>query len=453
MAPRFAASILRRGRSSTGAVADKVLSGHLSPMAAARRSTRGHLHAARPVCARVLLRDAQRAQNRAYGFRKRLFAGNHQVGVLARGEHKLLGAGADGTLILRAHILGRAAALGHVARQAALVADLGIGPHVHLCVQHGAQLGPIQHEQTSHNQIPGGLDAPSPGDANVAGEREHRLLERPAFGDGLKMLPKKLPFERVGVIEVQLFTFLKRQFFPAAIVGIEGNNGGARQLLNQAPRQLRLPGAGWAGDADNVRFHACGRKTSSIASTRPSMVKTRAPAATSMPRPRAVWVVTGPMETTLTPWSEAAPATSTKFRTVDELVKAMASGLLAAPKISRACRAAPMGRLKRGVEFRDDDERAGTRRQDVAGDRSGETTGARNCLGSGRKWRGRGDYLSRVGARGSGGDRRVGRAWRGGAGGAVRCYRRNERSRDGEGSGGRTGGDLSAGLKCRRLTK
>ena len=53
------------------------------------------------------------------------------------------------------------------------------------------------------------------------------------------------------------------------------------------------------------------------------------------------------METTWTPWSDAAPAISTKFRTVEELVKAIASGLRPAPKTSRACTAAPGGTMVR----------------------------------------------------------------------------------------------------------
>src|SRR6266446_7373265 len=79
---------------------------------------------------------------------------------------------------------------------------------------------------------------------------------------------------------------------------------------------------------------------------------------------------------------------------------------------------------RRGVESRDEDardedERTATFWEDDAGDGSGEAAGARDCFGRGRKRRGRGDYLSRVGARGAGGGGRVSAAWRGGAGGAV----------------------------------
>src|SRR5580704_14670486 len=74
-----------------------------------------------------------------------------------------------------------------------------------------------------------------------------------------------------------------------------------------------------------------------------------------------------------------------------------------------------------GVEFPDDDERTGTFWKDDAGYRGGETAGARDRFGCSRKLSGRGGYLSRVGARGSGGRRRIGVAWRESAGGALRC--------------------------------
>src|ERR1017187_1531986 len=72
---------------------------------------------------------------------------------------------------------------------------------------------------------------------------------------------------------------------------------------------------------------------------------------------------------------------------------------------------------KTGVEFPDDDaqdddddKRTAAFWQDAAGDGRGETTGARDCPGRGRKRRGRGDYVSRLGARSPGGGGRVGAA-------------------------------------------
>src|SRR5271157_5663657 len=81
-----------------------------------------------------------------------------------------------------------------------------------------------------------------------------------------------------------------------------------------------------------------------------------------------------------------------------------------------------LSNTRKGVEFRDDDERKGTFWKDDPGDGSRETAGALDCFGRGRKRRKRGDYFSRVGARGAGGGGGAGGAWRGGAGGAVRCH-------------------------------
>ncbi len=64
-----------------------------------------------------------------------------------------------------------------------------------------------------------------------------------------------------------------------------------------------------------------------IACTNPPIVNSRAWTVTGMPSRRAVALVMGPMEATFTPSSAAAPATATKFCTVEELVKVIQSGL------------------------------------------------------------------------------------------------------------------------------
>src|ERR1039458_9812874 len=146
------------------------------------------------------------------------------------------------------------------------------------------------------------------------------------------------------MVEVDFPALIERNLFHAAVVGIQRNDGGPGQLPGKLFAELGLPGAGRAGDADDVRSHSVVGGVipvynPSTASTRPSTVNMRASAATSMPRPRAVRVVTGPMETTGTPASVSAPAAATKFSTVEELVKVMQSGLPAPPNTSRTCRA------------------------------------------------------------------------------------------------------------------
>lgn len=91
-----------------------------------------------------------------------------------------------------------------------------------------------------------------------------------------------------------------------AVIGIERDEGGSGQLAAE-------PRGGRAAPVSHI---------SRMASTSPSTVKTRAWAATWMPRLRAVWVVTGPMETALVA-AGSGPATLTRFCTVEELVKVM----------------------------------------------------------------------------------------------------------------------------------
>src|SRR5271157_4348306 len=150
------------------------------------------------------------------------------------------------------------------------------------------------------------------------------------------------------MVEVDFLALFEGNFFHAAVVGIERNDGGPGQLPHKLFGQLGFPGAGRTGDADDVRSHSVVGGVIPVynprtASTRPSTVKTRASAATWMPSPRAVRVVTGPMETTGMSASVSAPAAATKFCTVEELVKVMQSGLGAAPNTSRACPAASSG--------------------------------------------------------------------------------------------------------------
>ncbi len=61
------------------------------------------------------------------------------------------------------------------------------------------------------------------------------------------------------MVEVHLLALFERNFFHAAVVGIERNDGGPGQLPGKLFGQLGLPGAGRTGDADDVRSHSRGR--------------------------------------------------------------------------------------------------------------------------------------------------------------------------------------------------
>ena len=121
------------------------------------------------------------------------------------------------------------------------------------------------------------------GGAGVVGERVDRLVEGAARGDGLEVLVEQFPIQGVGMVEVDFLALFERDFFHAAVVGIERNDGGPGQLPGKLFGQLGLPGAGRTGDADDVRSHSVVGGVISVynprtASTRPSTVKTRASA-------------------------------------------------------------------------------------------------------------------------------------------------------------------------------
>src|ERR1017187_8107346 len=107
------------------------------------------------------------------------------------------------------------------------------------------------------------------------------------------------------MVEIHFLAGFQRDLFHAPIVGIQRDDGGAGQLAGELPRQFCFPRAGRSGDANNVRFHSVEGEVISVynpttASTRPSTVNIRASASTARPKPRAVAVVTGPIDATLT---------------------------------------------------------------------------------------------------------------------------------------------------------
>src|ERR1035441_6264070 len=252
-------------------------------------------------------------------------------------------AGAHRAFVLLADTPGSPPSLGHIARQAALEADVGMGLHVHLGIQHGAEFGPVEHEQALDDEEPGGLDAPRFGSARVIGEGVDRLIEGATGRDGQQVFVQQLPIERIGVVEVDLLALFEGNLLHAAIVGIEGNNRGPRQSLCELLCQLGFPGAGRTRNTNDVRSHYSDGGVISVynpstAATRPSTLKTLACVATSMPSWRAVTVVMGPMEATGMPRRASAPTASTRLRTVEELVKVRRSGRTARTSRARSAR-------------------------------------------------------------------------------------------------------------------
>ena len=59
-------------------------------------------------------------------------------------------------------------------------------------------------------------------------------------------------------------------------------------------------------------------------------MNTDASTVTSIPNPRAVAEVTGPMEADFMPATASVPATATRFRTVDELVEVIVNNCVVA---------------------------------------------------------------------------------------------------------------------------
>jgi hypothetical protein len=118
------------------------------------------------------------------GIGHRLFARNHQVRVLDGRTDETLRVGPNGLFVLFANRFGRAAALGHVAREAALEAHVEVRPDVHLRVESATQL------------------AHGPGAARVFREGVGRLLERAAGRQRQKVLVRQFPLQRAGMVEV-----------------------------------------------------------------------------------------------------------------------------------------------------------------------------------------------------------------------------------------------------------
>src|ERR1700732_4482684 len=105
---------------------------------------------------------------------------------------------------------------------------------------------------------------------------------------------------------------------------------GVDQILGgdlRFPRQPaeRRPGPQAAGTFVRKAHAEIGARLRTMASTSPRVVYSCAMISTRSPRSRAVCAVIGPMQAILT-WSESGPGiASTKWRTVEELVKVIMS--------------------------------------------------------------------------------------------------------------------------------
>ena len=69
------------------------------------------------------------------------------------------------------------------------------------------------------------------------------------------MLVEQFPIERAGMIEIHGLARGERDLLHAAVVGIQGNDGRARQTEDKPTREFGLAGARRTGNADNVRSH------------------------------------------------------------------------------------------------------------------------------------------------------------------------------------------------------
>ena len=128
---------------------------------------------------------------------------DRDCGMGLRGEDVFFGHGAGGGFELVADGLLGAAALAHVAIDAAVEADFVGGVDVDAEVVEGDELGVVEGEDAFDDDDAGRGDGfERVGDAGVAGEIVYRALDGEAFGEGADVGDDELGFEGVGVVEV-----------------------------------------------------------------------------------------------------------------------------------------------------------------------------------------------------------------------------------------------------------
>ena len=144
-----------------------------------------------------------------------------------------------------------AAALAHVAVDAAHEANVVGGVDVDAEVVERGKFGVVEGEDAFDEDEPGGGDeVEGVGDAGVRGEVVYGAVDGVAGGEGADVLDEELGLEGVGVVEVALAAVVEGELREVAVVEVEGEERGV-ELMREFGGEGGLSGAGTAADADD----------------------------------------------------------------------------------------------------------------------------------------------------------------------------------------------------------
>ena len=176
------------------------------------------------------------------------------VAVPAQGRDVLVGHGLGGGEELLAHAFGGAAALAHVAVDAAHQADVVRRVDVDGDVVKRQQLLVVQGENAFDDDDLPWLDAGvAAGDAGMRGEIVDGAVDGLTRGERADVLEDQLGFERVGVVEVALVPRVERELRQVAIVEVEREERCVK-LRCELRRERGFAGAGTARDGEHERL-------------------------------------------------------------------------------------------------------------------------------------------------------------------------------------------------------
>ncbi len=179
------------------------------------------------------------------------FDGHGGVGL--RGQDVLFGHGAGGGFELGADGFFGAAALAHVAIDAAVEADFVGGVDVDAEVVERYEFWVVERENAFDEDDAGGDDGvEDAGDAGVVGEIVTRTLDGVAVAEAVDVLDEELGFQGVGVVEVLLVALVEGKLREVAVVPVEWEIGGV-ELGGELFGESGFAGAGTARDADEER--------------------------------------------------------------------------------------------------------------------------------------------------------------------------------------------------------
>ena len=181
---------------------------------------------------------------------------HHDVRVLPGGFHILLVHGLDRGEVLGHHRLKGPAPLLHIPESAAEDADVGIGLHEDLDVEHIPQSGVLENQNALHDDDLVGIHRHCLVSAVVVHIGVHRALDGAACLQLFQMLDEQIRVEGAGVIVVYLGPFLIGLALLALIVAVVADDGDAvTEVFFQVPGQGGFAGTCAAGNADQNRAH------------------------------------------------------------------------------------------------------------------------------------------------------------------------------------------------------